>query len=263
MQIALIGYGAIARYVADRLDEDGTPVSQVLCRDGRQDAARAALPGALEIATRPDALRSRPDLVLDCAGHEGLAAHGCDILGSGCDLITVSTGALADAGLADRLERAARAGGARLQLVSGAIGGLDALSAAAVGQLDRVSYTGRKPPAGWKGSPAEEVLDLDTLDAAACHFEGSAREAALRYPKNANVAASVALAGIGLDATTVALIADPEVTENIHEVTAEGEFGAFTFRIAGRARPENPRSSALTAMAVVRAVRARRAAVGF
>ena len=101
------------------------------------------------------------------------------------------------------------------------------------------------------GSPAADVLDLANLSEAATHFSGSAREAALAYPKNANVAAAVALSSLGLDNTTVKLIADPAATANIHEVHATGDFGTLSFTIAGKGLPTNPRSSALAAMSVV------------
>ena len=166
----------------------------------------------------------------------------------------MSSGALADADLYARLAAAATRGGSHLRLVSGAIGALDALSAAGVGSLQQVTYRGRKPPRGWRGSPAESRLDLDALNEATVHFSGSARTAALEYPKNANVAASVALAGIGFDKTVVELIADPAATRNVHEIVAEGDFGRFEFRIEGASLPDNPRSSAITAMSVVREI---------
>jgi aspartate dehydrogenase len=73
----------------------------------------------------------------------------------------------------------------------------------------------------------------------------------LAYPKNANVVAAVALAGIGFDDTTVRLIADADISANIHEVQAKGDFGMFTFQISGQSLPDNPRSSALAAMSVI------------
>jgi aspartate dehydrogenase len=208
----------------------------------------------VEIALHIDEVSTQLDLVADCAGHPALRQHGAAILSRGIDLVSVSSGALADTALHDRLVAAARSGNSQLRVVSGAIGALDALSSANIGKLAQVTYRGRKPPQGWRGSPAESKLDLDSLSEAAVHFSGSARDAALEYPKNANVAASVALAGIGLDDTTVELIADPGVQRNTHEIFAEGDFGRFEFRIEGRSLPDNPRSSAITAMSVVREI---------
>jgi len=256
LSIALIGHGAIATEVARHLSrEDGIALACAVCRPGRGAEARAALGEGIAIVDDPADLPATVTVAVDCAGHTGLRDHGAALLRRGIDVLTVSNGALADADLALELADAAAAGDARLRLLSGAVGAVDVLAAASVGGLDRVVYTGRKPPAGWKGSAAEEALDLDALTEAAVHFEGTAREAALRYPKNANVAATIALAGIGLDATQVRLIADPARTANRHEIEAVGAFGRFEFAIEGNALPGNPASSALTAMSVVRAVR--------
>ncbi|MCZ4351338.1 aspartate dehydrogenase [Roseovarius aestuarii] len=250
--VGLIGYGAIACYVATHLRAQGASLT-VLARPGREDAARAAVSDAL-IVTDVAQMLARTNLVVDCAGHAGLGAHGADILRQGTHLITLSLGALADTALYAELESAAQSGNGRLHLASGAIGALDALGAAAVGGLEMVRYTGRKPPLGWAGSPAEKALDLATLTQATPHFTGCARDAALLYPKNANVAAAVALAGIGFDKTEVQLIADPTATGNTHRVEARGAFGSLDFTITGAALPDNPKSSALAAMSAVRAV---------
>ncbi|MEM9303954.1 MAG: aspartate dehydrogenase [Pseudomonadota bacterium] len=251
MNIGIIGVGAIGRYVHEHLTRRGHAIRALLVRPERVDELATDFPGAQCVGSARE-LPGDLDLIVDCAGQAALRMHGPEILRSGIHLVTVSIGALADAGLCGDLESAAIDGNARLLLASGAIGALDCLQAGRVGTLHAVTYSGRKPPRGWKGSPAEERLDLDSLtDAQHVHFEGSARDAARRYPKNANVAAAVALAGVGMDDTHVRLIADPTVDQNIHEVIATGEFGEFTFEIRGNALPDNPRSSALAAMSAV------------
>jgi aspartate dehydrogenase len=250
--VLMIGHGAIGAHVAAALaDAPGITVRWALCRPGREAAAAAVFGPGVEIATSVADVPGVPDLAVDCAGHGALREHGPVLLARGIDLITVSTGALADAKFAERLEAAARSGGAQLRLLAGAVGGIDALRAARTGGLSRVSYIGRKPPAGWRGTPAEKVVDLERLTEPVEHFRGTAREAALRFPQNANVAATVALAGLGLDETQAVLIADPTISRNRHEIEAEGAFGRFRFEIEGLALPNNPKSSALTAMAVV------------
>lgn len=262
MNILLIGYGAIGTYVAQKLEHvPGAEIRWVLCRPGRNATATKALGPGITPVNAIDELVGTIDLAIECGGHAALRQHGPALLAYGIDVITVSSGALADDSLLRQLTAAATDGGARLELVSGAIGAIDAIAAAATGAITRLVYRGRKAPSGWKGSPAEDVLDLDALTKATSHFVGTAREAALRYPKNANVAATVALAGLGLDRTEVELIADPGVTQNIHEIEMTGDFGHMTFRIEGNPLPSNPKSSALTAMSVVAAVRRRLAAI--
>lgn len=256
MKIAIIGHGAIGQYVRSQLDAHGVIEVAQIVRAGKESN------DPLRISDLND-LPMRPDLVVDCGGHAALAAHGPVALGLGIDVLTVSLGALANPLLVAQLEAAATAGGARLHLSSGAIGGLDALRGACAGEVTKVTYKGRKPPQGWTGSPAEDVVDLESLKEPTAHFVGSARSAALRYPKNANVAAAVALAGIGFDDTEVELIADPTVTSNIHEVSAEGDFGSFQFTISGNGLPDNPKSSALAAMSVVADLAERKKRIGF
>jgi len=253
--IAIIGCGAIGEAVAGYLAEyDDIDIGVAIIEEGMDSRAREVFGEDVEIVHKIDAVSTEVDLAVDCAGHPALRQHGEAVLSRGINLVSVSSGALADADLYDRLAAAARRGGAQLRVVSGAIGALDALAAGSVGELTKVTYRGRKPPQGWRGSAAEAKLDLDSLAEAAVHFSGSARNGALEYPKNANVAASVALAGIGFDDTSVELIADPGVTRNVHEIVAEGDFGRFEFRIEGKSLPDNPRSSAITAMSVVREI---------
>lgn len=257
MKIAIIGHGAIAAYVRGHLASLGISEIAQIVRHGKEAAGTPPL--IADLADLPDT----PDLIVDCGGHAALAAHGPVALLRGIDVLTVSLGALADSDLHDRLLVAAQQGGARLHLNSGAIGGLDALRGARMGAMTNVTYTGRKPPQGWQGSPAETVLDLDRITAPAIHFQGTARQAALAYPKNANVAAAVALAGVGFDDTQVTLIADPTIQTNMHEISAKGAFGDFSFTISGHGLPDNPRSSALAAMSIVATLAEMQKRIGF
>ncbi len=262
MKLVLIGYGAIAGYVAEKLrDFTEVDLAYVLCREGREEYAKSILGSDVIAVNRFDQISEPVDLVIECGGHDALKSHAVSILTKGVDLLSVSSGVMSDDLVAAELLTACESGGAQLQFASGAVGAMDALNAARIGGLTDVTYTGRKKPAGWKGSRAEEVLDLDSLSSSTCHFAGTAREAARLYPKNANVAATIALCGIGMEKTRVELYADPDAAQNIHEIKAQGAFGSFTFVVEGNSLPDNPRSSALTAMSIVQAVEARLKAI--
>ncbi len=201
-----------------------------------------------------DLIAARPALVVECASHEAVRETVPALLAAGIDVVVTSIGALADAGLVAALDAAAAAGNARLTVASGAIGGLDALRAARLAGLDRVVYEGRKPPLAWRGTPAEQAVDLGRLTAEAVIYEGTAQGSAVLYPKNANVTAAVALAGVGFERTQVRLIADPAATGNGHALWAEGAFGRFRITLDNAPLPDNPKTSWLAALSVEREV---------
>ena len=253
LELTLIGYGAIGQAICRSLQGSASiAITHVVVREQRVAEVQAALMAAGSKTQAVAAVPRGAKLALECAGHEALTAHVLSALKAGCECAVMSVGALAERGLPERLAEAAQTGDTQVHLLSGAIGGIDALAAARQAGLVEVTYTGRKPPSGWKGSAAEGVVNLATLTEARVIFEGSAREAARTYPKNANVAATVSLAGLGLDATRVRLIADPSVTDNIHDIQARGEFGEMQVMMRGKPLAENPKTSALTVLSALR-----------
>jgi len=197
-----------------------------------------------------DLIARRPDVVAECSGHKAVSAHVPAILAAGIDVVIASVGALMDDALLARLKTAASDGGARLLIPSGAVGALDVLAAMRLGGLTRVHYHGRKRPDAWPAS----TPGIENATEAATIFKGSAREAALRFPKNANVAAAVALAGLGPDATDVTLTSDPAVSGNVHEIEADGPFGSVRFAVTAMPLANNPSTSGLAALSIARTI---------
>ena len=256
LRVGLIGFGAIGRRLAEAIvagKAGRCELGAVLVRrPERIDQETATQLGCMVTGDAADFLATHLDLVVEVAGHDALKAYAEDVLRQGKDLLLISVGALADPHFEARLHRAAHDFGQRVYLATGAIAGLDAISAGAVGGLHAVTHSVRKPPAG--------LLPPDEIEAAVASgtprvlYEGPAREAALRFPENVNVAAAVSLAGLGLDKTTVRVVADPTVARNTHEIEARGEFGEL--RIVLQNIPtENPKTGRLTAMSLIKALR--------
>jgi aspartate dehydrogenase len=261
-RIALIGFGAMGRSLVRMLATHGDSVHCVAVLQRPGTPAGAGWPeGAERVETVAALLAQRPDLVVECAGHAALQQHGAEVLAAGTDLLVAAVGALADAALEQRLRAAAQAGHAQVLVPAGALGALDILSAARLAGLTQVDYLSHKPARAWKGTPAEQLCALDTLTAPTVFYEGTAREAALRFPQNANVAAAVALAGAGFEATRVRLMADPAAEGNRHVLHAEGAFGHFDFAVTGQVLPDNPKTSMLAPASLARGILNRGAAI--
>jgi aspartate dehydrogenase len=246
LRLGLIGYGAIGRHIEDARIDDVELVA-VLVKRARHDK---------RITSEPDRFFASPmDVVAECAGHGAVRCYGERVLEHGTDLLVTSVGAFTDDALFDRLLAAARANGRRLILPSAGIGALDILSSAAVGGLDSVTVTVRKDPSAWKGTVAEELVDLDALSGPQIVFDGPVREGARLYPQNVNISAAAAIAGIGLDRTRLVIVADPTIATHIVELEASGAFGRFSFREDVAVSEENRKTGKLVAMALVKSVR--------
>jgi aspartate dehydrogenase len=255
MRIALIGYGAIGRQVHKLLlDQSKVIVCGALVRRPEQYRASASDAPQLFDSSLEALLAGKPDLVVECAGHAAVDAYGVQVLHAGVDLLVGSVGSFARPEREQALLAAARAMGRCIFIPAGALGGLDWMQAAQRAGLDSVQLKSSKPAKAWKGTPAQERLDLDALTEPALVFEGNAREAALRFPQNANVAATLALAGIGFEQTQVQLWADPSLQVNQHEVTAQSRMGRMQLQLQGYSDPANPKTSISTAYSIVRAI---------
>ena len=254
LQIGLIGYGAIARSAMTAVAAAGSPVTlaAVLLRPGR--ARPADLPeGCAVVHDAAGLLRCGVAEVFECAGHDAVFDHVGPLLRGGCPVSVVSAGALAKPGVAEELASAASDGNARLCVLSGALAGLEALSAARFGGLEEVVHTIVKPRAAWRGTPAEALIPQTSDGSSFEFFRGSARLAAQRFPKNANATAAVAMAGIGLDRTqTVMAAADTQT--NVHRLYASGGFGVLNIEIAGTPLHGHGKTSALAAFSVARSI---------
>jgi aspartate dehydrogenase len=255
-KVAIIGYGAISTELLatlERLNLADRVTGILDLPDRILDVRRAARDRFPVVATLDELLDTQPFVIVECAGQRAVKEFGAAVLRAKVDFMIASVGALADAALSSQLLEAARSG-ARVLIPSGAVAGIDGILAARTAGLATVIYSSLKPPVAWQGTLAEKLLKLDAQMSAVTFFDGSAREAALEFPQNANVGATIALAGIGLDKTRVKLIADPAVPSPLGVIEAAGDFGTFRFEILAYASSTNPKTSLLTAHSIALAL---------
>jgi aspartate dehydrogenase len=253
--VGVCGLGAIGLEVARGLDAgiEGLALIAVSARD--LDGARKKVAG---FRTPPRVVSpaelAEADIVVEAAGAGAFAAVAEPAIAAGRIFIPASVGALLP-----RMDLIARARetGARILPPTGALLGLDAVRAAAEGEVTSILLESRKPPKGYAGAPhvVATGIDLDAVTEATVIFDGNALGAAAGFPANANIAAALALAGIGPERTQVRLWADPDVARNVHTVTVDAAAARFTMTIEGLPSPTNPRSSRLTPLSILAALR--------
>jgi len=263
LKVALIGCGSIGTTLAKAIDAGKAgEVKLVWLYDLKPEKSRAL---AKKLRSKPKIAKGvaeiyadkATDLVIEAASQKAVAQYAPDVLKSGKDLMVMSVGAFGDEKLLRSVRRASERSGRKVYVPSGAILGIDGVKAAMLGEIEEAVLTTRKPPAALAYSAylQERGTNLAGLKKPLVVFDGTAREAVRAFPESINVAATLSLAGIGLDKTKVRIIADPSLDRNVHEVRVRGEAGEFTTEARNVPSPENPRTSYLAALSAIRALR--------
>jgi len=259
LRVAIAGLGSIGSKIATALDQgiEGLALSAVAVRDPARHQA------FLDSLRRPpqilpiEQLGEAADIVVECAPSHHLRSIVEPAVKRGKAAVVVSVG-----GLLDNFDLVdlARANGGRIIVPTGALIGLDAVNAAAIGTIHSVKMVTRKPIDGLKGAPfiVQNNIDIDNLREPLKLFEGSAREAAKGFPANVNVAVALSLAGIGPDRTQIQVWADPTVTRNVHRIEVDADSARFSMGIEN-IPSENPKTGLITALSVIALLKKQRA----
>jgi len=254
LRIGIAGFGAIGRAIAARIDAGvpGLTLSALGVRD--VDRARAAYRFAQPpVYTDIDHLVDHCDVVVECAPAALLPRIAEPMLKAGKKVLILSSSALL---LNEQLIDVAREHGGQIVIATGALLGLDAVTAAAEGKINDVRIISRKPPKGFEGAPyvVKNNIDLAAIEEPTLIYTGTAREAATGFPANLNVAVSLSLAGIGPDRTILEIWADPTVTRNIHRIEVDSDEAKLNMEIQN-IPSENPKTGRITALSAVAALR--------
>jgi aspartate dehydrogenase len=233
-RVGLIGCGAIGTVLAEAIERKLVVCDELVIFD--VDAAIAEkLKGALKFPVKimlnvDELLASKPSIVVEAASQQAVKEYYKKILAANIDFIIMSTGALLDL----------NTNTPKLHFPSGAIGGLDAISPAALAGINEVTLTTRKPPKALGKTNREE----ETV------YEGYAEEAARQFPREMNVAATLALT-VKPAKVKVKVVSDPTVLRNTHQIHVKWRYGEMTMQFANDPHPDNPHTSALAAWSAI------------
>ena len=241
MNLGIIGCGAIGTDVAKAADEI-IDIEKIYLFDINEAAATKLCSLLKKASIKPvEEFLEDVDVVFEAASQQAVIQYAEIVLEAGKDLILMSIGSLFDDGLRKKLEQIARKHHRKIYLPSGAVCGIDGVLAASIEKLDSVTLVTTKPPASLGVSVEERTIV----------FEGTARQAVKKFPRNINVAACLSLAGVGFDETKVEIVADPVETRINHKILAHGRFGRLRAEVENMPNPNNPQSSYMASLSAI------------
>lgn len=251
LRVGLVGLGAVGSVVAEAIGTGHVPNASLVAALDEQPRPEMAV-ATMEFK---EFLAADWSVCVEAAGQGWVREHAVRVLATGRSLIITSVGAFTDDDLFAACRKAAEDSGGKLLIVSGALPGMDWMASAALDEtVEEVTIAQRKQPEGWRGTPADGRVDLSAVTEPTLIFEGPARTAATEFPKNANIAAALALATVGLDKTTVSLWADPSVAGPTNTILFRGRSGELSITVKG-GKPLSPKTSRIVPFSVLKALR--------
>lgn len=254
MRIGIAGFGTIGRVVGEWVaSQPGLELVGVIGGDLAKTQAALAERNLSAPIMPPAELAEAADIVVETAPTAAFREIIDPALALGRTVVTVSAAALIEN---IEVVEMARASGGRIVMATGALLGLDAVRAAAKGTIHSVTMVTRKPPKSLIGAPevVRQGVDLTVITEPLMLFDGSAREGARGFPANVNVAAALALAGIGPDATRLQIWADPSLERNTHRIVVDADSASFELAIQNIPTIEKPGTGRITALSVIAAI---------
>lgn len=258
MKITIIGCGSIGTTLARFLESMGE-VDLVHVHDTKKEAVEklmAECPKVRWAQNLEDAFESS-DLIVETASQAAVHEYVPRALEMGKDVLVMSVGAFVEDDFKEKCRILAKQRGCKVYIPSGAVCGIEGICAAAVEEIEEVIIMSYKPPEAFKDVKylKSRGIDLDSIKRPKVIYNGHARDAVKYFPKNVNVAATLSLAGIGIDNTVVRIVIDPKATMNTHRIIAKGKFGEIECWTRNMPFPDNPRTSYLAALSLISAVR--------
>lgn len=232
--VGIIGCGAIGTIIARAVEKGMVECDKLILYDHKMEKAEK-LKNSLHVPVKvakslEEMIRHKPEVIVEAASQQAVKDYINKILAANIELIVMSVGGLLDLDVESK----------KVHIPSGAIGGLDAISSAELAGVDEVVLTTRKNP---------RALDMDNPEEKLV-YDGNAEEAVRLFPREMNVAATLALT-TQPEKVKVKVISDPEVDRNVHEIQVKWKLGEMLLKFANDPHPENPKTSALAAWSAI------------
>ena len=211
----------------------------------------------MRFANNVEDVFEKSDLIVEAASQQAVVKYAPMALEMGKNVIVMSVGAFVDDDFKEKCRILAKQNNCKVYIPSGAVCGIEGIGAAATAEVEEIILMTYKPPEAFKGDKylKKKGIDLTNLKRPKVIFSGHAEDAVKKFPNNINVAATLSLAGLGIEHTIVKIVVDPKATLNQHRIIAKGKFGEIECWTRNMPFPDNPRTSYLAALSLISAVK--------